>query len=247
LKKLSILLILLSLTMSISAQVTDFNKIVPDENTRPKTFEDYLVQLAWTNSPQTKILKSEEEIAELDVDLTKRDWMKNLQVQWNLNEISLSNIIYDFDDPLFVALPIWNITATADLNTVWNRKKRIQSSKQKLEITKQSANMLKMQVRANVLQRYYDYLLAIDILKVRTEAEQDASENYSLLNALFKEDKVEYEDLSRASLTYTNSKEARINAEMDINLTRIALEELIGVKYEDAEKYGKSYKKDLGK
>lgn len=246
-KKLSILFITLSLAVGLSAQVTDFNKIVPDENTRPKTFEDYLVQLAWNNSPQTKILKSEEQIAKLDVDLTKRDWMKNLQVQYNLNEISLSNIIYDFDDPLFVALPIWNLTATVDLNTVWNRKKRIQGSKQKLEIAKQSSNMLKMQVRAAVLQRYFEYLLAIDILKVRTEAEQDASENYILLKELFKEDKVEYEDLNRASLAYTNSKEARINAEMDINLTKNALEELIGVSYEDAEKYGKSYKRALDK
>lgn len=242
-KKFLILSLFTFALLSASAQVTDFNKIVPSEETRPKTFEDYLVQLAWKNSPQTKILGSEQKITELEVDLTKREWMKNLQVQWNLNEISLSNIIYDFDDPLFVALPIWNVTATADLNTVFNRKKRIQASKQKVEIAKESANLMKMQVRADVLKRYYDHLLAIDILKVRTEAEQDASENNILLKELFKEDKVEYEDLNRASLAYTNAKEARINAEMDIRLTKIALEELIGVSYEDAERYGKSYKK----
>lgn len=224
--------------------MTDYNKIVPDENTRPKTFEDYLVQLAWTNSPQNKIFGSEERIAELEVDLTKRDWMKNLQAQWNVNEISLSNIIYPEND-LFVALPIWNVTATVDLNTVFNRKRRIEVSEQKHEITKQSSNILKLQLRAQVLQRYLDYLLAIDLLKVSTEAEQDASENNILLLELFKENKAKLEDVNRASLAYTSAKKARVTAEIDIKLAKIALEELIGVKFEEAEKFGKSYKKEF--
>ncbi len=225
------------------AQITDYNKIVPGEDTRPKTFEDYLVQLAWNNSPNNKIMGSNQKIAELEVDLTKREWMKNLQVQWNLNEISLSNIIYDFDDPLFVALPIWNITATADLNTVFNRKKRIDVSKQKLEITRQNVNLLKLKTRALVLERYYEYLLSLDILKVRTEAEQDAKENQTLLKELFQDNKAKFEELSRAALAFTQAKEARISAEMEIQLSKIALEELIGMSYEEAEKYGRQYKK----
>lgn len=222
-------------------QTTDFNKIVPGEDTRPKTFEDYLVQLAWTNNPNSKVLNSNERIAELEVDLTKREWMKNLQVQWNLNEISLSNIIYDFDDPLFVALPIWNVTATADLNTVFNRKKRIDISKQKLEITKQNVNVLKLQTRAAVLQRYHEYKLSLEILKVRVEAEQGAKENQILLKELFQENKADFDELTRADVSLVQAKEARINAEVDIQLTKIALEELIGIKYEDAEKYGRAY------
>lgn len=231
------------IALSGLAQVTDFNKIVPDEETRPKTFEDYLVQLAWTNNPQSKILGHETKIAELESDLTKREWMKNLQAQWNVNEISLSNIVYP-DNDLFVAIPIWNVTATLNLNTVANRKKEIEASKQKVEISKQSTNMLKLQLRAMVLERYHTFNSTKDILKIATEAEQNASENSSLLKELFNEGKVNFEDVTRADLAYTNARMAKVNAETDIKITKIALEELIGVKYEDAEKFGKSYKKE---
>lgn len=225
-------------------QNTDFNKIVPDETSRPKTFEDYLVQLAWNNSPQSKILNSEQQIAELDVDLQKRVWMKNLQAQWNLNEISLSNIIYDFEDPLFVAMPIWNVTASVDLDLVLNRKKRIQSSKQKVEIAKQSVDLYKLNLRALVLDRYYEYKGALKLFKIHTEAEQNAKDNYLLLRELFQEDKAEFEDLQRASQAYTNAQASKVQTETDIKKTKAALEELIGVKYEDAEKYGSSYKQE---
>ncbi len=242
LRKLPLLVLIIALSFGGNAQVADFNKIVPDENTRPKTFEDYLVQLAWVNSPQSKALKSNEKIAELEIDLTKREWMDNLGVQWNMNEISLSNIIYP-DNELFVALPIWNVTATVDLGTVYNRKKKIGITKQKLEITKQNIDLLKMKLRANVLERYHYYNLTLEILKVVTEAEQDASENYILLKELFKKQKAEFEELSRASLAYAEMKRKKLEAETEILLAKVALEELIGIKYEDAKKYGKAYKK----
>ena len=241
-KKLLFLSFFTLITVSSFTQVADFNKIVPGEDTRPKTFEDYLVKLAWTNGPQGKALSSKEKIADLEVDLSQREWMDNLGVQWNINEISLSNIVYP-DNDLFVALPIWNVTATVDLGTVFNRKKKIDISKQKLEITKQNTDFLKMQLRAEVLERYYKYLASLEILKITTEAVQDATENQTLLKELFRENKADFEELNRASLAYTNAKRSKLEAEVEIQLTKVALEEMIGVSYEDAEKFGSIYKK----
>ncbi|MFT5385579.1 MAG: outer membrane protein TolC [Saprospiraceae bacterium] len=242
LKKLSLLSFFVLITVGSFAQMADFNKIVPGEDTRLKTFEDYLVQLAWINGPQGKAYNSRQKIAELEVDLSQREWMDNASLQWNINEISLSNIIYP-ENELFVALPVWNVTATIELGTVFNRKKKIDISKQKLEITKQNIDLLKMQVRAVVLERYYKYLTSLEILKVATEAVQDATENHILLKELFKEDKADFEELNRASLAFTNAKRSKLEAEMEIQLSKIALEEVIGVKYEEAQKYGSIYKK----
>lgn len=244
LKKLIFLFFLSFSAAYTSAQLTDYNKIVPDAETRPKTFEDYLVQLAWKNSPQSKILDNTKQMAELEVDLTKREWMDNMQAQWNLNEISLSNIIYDHDDPLFVAMPIWNVSATVNLDDIFNRKKKIELNKHEVNIAEENINLLKLRVRAEVLKRYYDYQSAIEILKVRTEAEQDANENYILLGQLFKKDKVKFEELNNASIAYINTKESKIKAEVEIKKTKAILEQIIGVTWEEAEKFGKIYKKD---
>ena len=244
-KKLTLLTWGLFLTLALSAQMTDYNQIVPGTDTRPKTFEDYLVQLAWNNNPVGKALQNQQTISNLETDLTKRDWMKKASVQLNLNEISLSNIIYP-DNELFVALPIWNLTASLDMDLLFNRKKKIQISKQKEEIAQQNVNALKLQTRAAVLDAYNDYLLTIDILKVRTEAEQFSFQTRSLVTELFEQNKAEFEDVSRAAEAYAKAREAVLEAEVGIRKAKIALEELIGIPYEEAERLGARYERING-
>ncbi len=241
-KKLSIFTVCLFCSVFLFAQTTDFNQIVPGEESRPRTFEDFLVQLAWNNSPKGKALSNQQTITNIETDLVQRDWMKNASVQWNLNEISLSNIIYP-DNELFVALPIWNVTATLDMDLLFNRKKKIQISKQKEEIAQQNINLLKMQTRAAVLTAYNDYLLTIDVLKVRKEAEQFSFQTRTLVTELFEQNKAEFEELSRAAESYSKSREAVVEAEATIRTARISLEELIGIPYEQAERLGAQYKK----
>lgn len=243
LKKLTLLVVCFLLTVATFAQTTDFNQVVPGEESRPRTFEDYLVQLAWNNSPNGKVLSNQQAIAGLETDLTKRDWMKNASVQWNLNEISLSNIIYP-DNELFVALPIWNVTASVDMDLLFNRKKKIQISKQKEEIVQQNINYLKLQTRAAVLDAYNAYLLTIDILKVRKEAEQFSFQTRTLVTELFEQNKAEFEDVSRAAESYAKAREGVLEAESNIRQTRIALEELIGIPLEQAERLGAAYKRE---
>ncbi len=229
-------------TSTLSAQQVDFNKVVPGDESRPKTFEDYLVQLAWKNNPQGKILNSNLEIAKTEVSLTKNEWMNKLSAQFSLNEISLSNLIYNYDDPLFVAQPLWNLSATVDLGTLLNRSKEVRIAQERRKITEYNINLLKLELRALVIKRYYEYLSSIDILKARTEAEEEAYQNYELVGELFKTDKANFEDFSQASQSYINAKESKIKAETDLKLAKLLLEELIGVPYEEAERYGSTLK-----
>ena len=94
-KKLIFFLYLFLISFTIQAQILDFNQVIPGEERRPASFEEYLVQLAWTNNPQSKILDNNKAIANYEVDLAKWEWTDNMSAQFNLNEISLSNIIYD--------------------------------------------------------------------------------------------------------------------------------------------------------
>lgn len=237
-------LLSLGLNQHIQAQQVDFNQVVPDEETRPKTFEEYLVQLAWKNNPQPQILSNQKEIANYEVMLSKGEWMNNLTAQFSLNEVSLSNLIYNYEDPLFVAQPLWNLSAQINLGTIFNRPKEIKIAKEKLKITEQNINLLKLNLRALVLKRYEEYLLSIEILRARTEADEEAYQNYQLMGDLFKADKANFEELTQASATYINAREAKIQATADIKLTRLLLEELIGVSLEEAERFGAAYKKE---
>ena len=60
----------------------DFN------NVKPTTFEDYLVQMAWTSSPETEGARYEIDARTQEVQLAKKDWTRNLQAALNFNDVS---------------------------------------------------------------------------------------------------------------------------------------------------------------
>jgi outer membrane protein TolC len=130
------------------------------------------------------------------------------------------------------------------MDLLLNRKKKIQISKQKEEIALQNINLLKMRTRAAVLEAYNAHLLSVDILKVRKEAEQFSFQTRALVTELFEQNKAEYEEVSRAADSYAQAREGVLQAEASIRETQIALEALIGVPYEEAERLGAQYKRD---
>jgi outer membrane protein TolC len=79
--------------------------------------------------------------------------------------------------------------------------------------------------------------LAIETLKVRVKAEEDATNTYELANQRFKNADLDLEDLLRASESYNGAVENRLVAETEIELAKLGLEEMIGVKWEVAKKY----------
>lgn len=71
------------------AQQTDFNRVVQPVEMKAKDFREYLIQLAWVNNPDNQILSKEIDIAKEELKITKKDWLKDLQVTSNLNEANI--------------------------------------------------------------------------------------------------------------------------------------------------------------
>ena len=70
----------------------------------------------------------------------------------------------------------------------------------------------------------------------------DAAEsNKNQIQSLFVVNKVQFEDYNTANKAYYDALESKVRGEAEIKLKRIALEELIGVKWETVEKIKASY------
>jgi len=226
-------------------QTVDFQKVVTPDGTRAKTFEDHLVQLAWMNSPENKVLDYEVAIAREEKKIQRWDWTKDLTAQLNYNE---AHFVQDFfppptdenSDPLVQSLifPRFNLGARFDLGTILNYKKEKQISHLKLLIAESTVDQQKLEVRAKVLEQYKTYLGAEEIYGIRIQAEQDSKESYQLAASLFKAGEAKFEEFTAAATSYFAAKESTLNAKIDIELTRIKLEELIGVSLEAARKSG---------
>ena len=233
--------VLVALPQLMDAQI-DYNQIVPPEGQRPTSFEDYLVQLAWMNSPETKILEYEKSKEKKEVELQRMDWMNEVQFGFNINEVSLSNVLQPSPDNL-VLYPLYQFTAGVSLGSFTTNKKKREIEEVDVLISDMEANQHKVKIRAETLARYRKLLLSIETLKVRTNAEEDTRNVYQISQQRFKNVDLEMEDMLRASESFNNAQEKRISAETEIQLAIIELEEMIGIKWESAKRAEERFKK----
>ncbi|MCB0517421.1 MAG: TolC family protein [Lewinellaceae bacterium] len=233
---------ILWLSEPILAQVVDFNQLVPPEGQRPTNFEDYLVQLAWLNSPETKIKEFEKDREQKEVELQRMKWMDELKFGFNINEVSLDNVLHPSQDNL-VLYPLYQFTAGVSLGSFTTNKKKREIEEVDVKISEMEGNQHKLKIRAETLSRYQKLLLSIESLKIRTKAEEDSRNIYDFANQRFKNAELELDDLLRASESYNNAQEKRLAAEAEIQLSKLALEEMIGVKWEVAKRFEERLKK----
>ncbi len=256
-RKLIILVVILISTFSSFAQkiVAQNENVSPVSNMRPSTFEDYLVQLAWTNSPEQEGFKYEIDAKKQDVELAKKEWTRNLLAGVNINDVSLPyNLYYTFGvrsllgRPIdkeristIATIPFWQIGAGVNFGDLINRKYKIKGAEDKRKMVESDLNLSKQKIKAEVLKRYQEYLVAIEILKVRLQSLDASESNKTQISSLFAINKASFQDYNEANKTYVEALESKIRSESEVKIKRLAIEELIGVKWESVEKVKVTY------
>lgn len=233
------------------AQQVDFDKVVVPVDYRAKTFPEFLVQLAWMNNPKHEVLTKKVDIAKQELKIQKLDWTKDLDAVFNYNE---AHFIKDFVDPAgrdpiieSLIYPRFNFGARISLGTILNHPKEKKIAQLEVKVTELEKEQEKLKIRAEVLERYEDYLLTKEIFLIREQAEEEGYQTYQLVSARFKKGDAELDEVNSSSTTYFNAKEKTITAKSEIQVAKIKLEELIGISFEEAIKYGPKEKKDKKK
>jgi len=224
----------------IFGQVVNFDQVVAPEGTKPREFEDYLAQLAWTNGQEKSISEIEIAIAEKEVLLDRKKWMDDISFTFNLNEVSLENVLATDKSDNIVINPLYQFTAGIRLSTLFRNKHNVEIAKKQVELAELDANQKKLKIRQLVLSRYKRLLLAQEIVKVRVDSEENTLTNYNYASERFKNGQLGLEELIRAQESYQNSIESRLSAQTDIELLILEIEELIGIRWEVAERYGEA-------
>ena len=223
------------------SQKVDFNRVVIPSEMGTRNFKDYLVQLAWTNSPENDVLDYEKDLREFEFKAEKKDWMDDIRFSVNLNENNLNRdtiFVIPGSDPSGVnqtnLFPIFNFNATLSLGTLTNRKNKLGIAKQRIKIAEANINQKKLNVRMEVLKRYENYLMYEEILKAVIQAEENANQALILITDLFKADKATFEDYNSASTSFNVAVEKRIKANSELKIAQYLLEEMIGVSFDEA-------------
>lgn len=230
------------LAFPCSSQKVDFDKVVTPPEMGTRNLKEYLVQLAWINSPENDALGYEQELREFELKSEKKIWMNDVRFSINLNENNFGNKpdtvflggVGNGDASTSSLFPIFNFNAAVSLGTFTNRKNKLGIAEQRVKIAEANVNQKKLNVRMEILKRYEEYEMQQETLKAVTQAEQSAEQAFTLVTDLFKADKATFEDYNTASNSYNSAIEKRIKTSADLNIARLMIEEMIGIPFDEA-------------
>lgn len=204
-----------------------------------RTFEDYLLEQAWQNNPSSKILDHRAEIAEQELKLTKKDWLKSFQFSGSVTPRDSSILLLVPEDRLQPGTsfpPLYNFGIGWNIGSLFTQNNKTNIEKQEVKIAQLEIQEERKQFNQEVLTRYYKFLLATEVLKARQAAEEDALANYTLLENLFQKNKASFEEYNEASIAYHNAVEKKLTAATEQRLTKLYLEEIVGLPWESLER-----------
>lgn len=240
-----ILLIFILLTGHQSlAQKIDYNEIILPQQTDSvvlkamglSLFEEKLVQLAWQNYPATEIYTSRVEIAKKNINIERFSWTEDVRTSFNFNERNINDFRKPQDEVGNNYYPWYNFGLGFNLGSFVLTPMRTNIAKEHLDIAVATLNQQKLSIRAEVLRRYKDYRLKLELLKIRTQAVEDAYSTHLLITRDFENGVASLEEFINSAAAYNGALENKLIAEKNVLESKITIEEMIGVKIEEVEK-----------
>jgi outer membrane protein TolC len=213
---------------------------------RPTNIEDYLVQLAWNYSPEAESSRYEIDAHSQEIQLAHKDWTRNLNAAINLNDVSLPALSVQPANPSLPRIatyPLWQVGLGVNFGDLIQRKNKVKYAIDKKKMSEAALNFNKNKIKAEVLKRYQELLVAQEILKVRLQSLDVAQTNKTQISSLFSVTKASFEEYNQANKAFFEASESKLKAQSDIRIKQIALEEMIGVKWESVEKMKVNFEK----
>lgn len=202
------------------------SKIDPAMNDRPMSAEDEikarLVKLA-LNNPQASINNANIEIAQLNRKKASSSWLSSISVGGNVNEFVINN------SPAANFFPKYNIGLSIpfDIFSKTGNEKKV--ADQNIHIAKAEKAVNDNSIKAEVLTRYEVYKEQRDLLALQNITVENNYSDYQAAQKNFADGSINIESLNKFYQGYVSEKIKIISITQKFNVSKIQLEELIGM------------------
>lgn len=227
-----VLLFFMTLSYPMLAQVIDYNKIILPMSAKDISLEERLVQLAWLNHPSVKRAKNQVTIAENEVKRAKASWLSSIGVAGNLNEFTIKGRDSGAG-PTGNFFPRYNFGLSFTLGKLVSTPAEVKIARGSLENEHEDLNLLKLQIRSEVLKAYSDYQASLTLLNIQREYAGDLEAQYKLIEIKFRNGESTLNDYNSIRDRYDNQRMRLVTAENTFAKSRYELEELIGVSVDE--------------
>lgn len=191
-----------------------------------------LVLLAWNNYPANETLRFAVKQEEETVTQARWDWLNDLSASFNLNEGNLNPEATGDNTNRF--FPRYNFRFSLSVGTFVNTPSKVRRAKLGREIAEEMVGEQQLRMRREVLSRYYNYLYNINMLKLKMQAYQDVYSSYASATQSFTNGEIGLDEYNQALSAKNQAQEGRLEAERTLLLSKLSLEELLGMTLEQA-------------
>jgi outer membrane protein TolC len=206
----------------------DTNKIIA-QNPDTSDYLEKLIYIAWQNYPDNLAQRYLIDIAEEDLFQRKWSWLDNLNLTYQYNP--QPGITTNPNDNS--SLPRFGIGISVNIGSIFTTPSKISQGKYYVERAKLGVIQQKLYIRTEVSKRYAHYMGNINLMKIRTQAADDAQATLTLVKHRYESGQVDLEEYDRALRVYTDNLERQAVSEMDMLFNKADLEQLLGIKLED--------------
>ncbi len=232
-----LLILTLSAPLSLLAQTPAPPLFRPD-SARMKGMADIrerLVNLAMQN-PNYEILDHTSRAAYYQIKLAKAQYLNMLSVSGNVNEYTFKAPKGADGVPIPVYYPKYNINLAIPFGIFSTVTNTSRAAKENYAASLATKSAKALEIKADVLTKYENYLLAKQMVDLQTRSTQAEYSTYKRAESDFQENLIKLEQVELAQRNYVQEQIKALTLQRDYNLSRIALEMIIGVKIEDVER-----------
>lgn len=216
------------------SQSVDFNKVVLPDHVTNISFEEKLVQLAWSNHPANKIKAKNVLIAKQENKVSKWRWLDDIYANGNLNEYTINPNPDGVSNNFF---PRYNFGVRISLGTFVTTPMHVRSTQLRLENAELEVNEQKLMVRSEVLSSLEKVKQFYKFLKLREQITEDLLMMYKDAEKKFSTGEIDIDKYRISVQSYYAQAEKVVEAEANFNAAKISLEGLVGVSLSDIDGY----------
>lgn len=229
---ISFYLLFLGCTLIVKGQQIDYNKIILPRAATNISIEEKLVQLAWENNPEFKILGQKRDIASLNKKKVGISWLGSFGANANFNEFSLNKKTSDINGNTISGnqfYPLYNFSLKLPFSIFSNQSYDNKMAAKELEISKEEVNLSKIAVRARVLNAYDDYVRCKELFIITSKFEESESTDFLMKEQRFRSGEITLEEYNNSKKNYLDRRILKVTSQSNFNKSKIRLEEIIGV------------------
>lgn len=202
---------------------------------RPEAgIESKIIELAMQNK-KLEIADYQVKVAKYQLKQTKRWWLNEILLSFNANEFTVKRFQSKSSDneQQYPYYPLYNLRVSIPIGGIFTNSMEVKSAREEVAISRAARDDKFNEMKSNVLAAYANYKQNKKLYALQLKSTESVFNEFLQAKQKFKMDQISLDDFSTASARYDDALKSKVIAEHNYQLSKIALEGLIGTSMEN--------------